>query len=65
MHYNETNELTIENAMPSDTFDETKYFEFTIDGKNTYTDKDIWYEIVLTKGNNQTGKTRIKDNLLK
>ena len=65
MHYNETNELTIENAMPSSTFDKTKYFEFTIDGKNTYTDKDIWYEIVLTKGNNQTGKTRIKDNLLK
>ena len=65
MHYNETNELKIENAMPSDTFDETKYFEFTIDGKNTYTNKDIWYEIVLTKGDNQTGKTRIKDNLLK
>ena len=65
MHYNESNELAIENAMPSSTFDETKYFEFTIDGKNTYTDKDIWYEIVLTKGNNQTGKTRIKDNLLK
>ena len=65
MHYNETNELKIENAMPSDTYDKTKYFEFTIDGKNTYTEKDIWYEIVLTKGDNQTGKTRIKDNLLK
>ena len=65
MHYNESNELAIENAMPSDTFDKTKYFEFTIDGKNTYKDKDIWYEIVLTKGNDQTGKTRIKDNLLK
>ena len=65
MHYNETNELAIENAMPSSTFDKTKYFEFTIDGKNTYKDKDIWYEIVLTKGNDQTGKTRIKDNLLK
>ena len=65
MHYNESDELAIENAMPSDTFDKTKYFEFTIDGKNTYTDKDIWYEIVLTRGNDQTGKTRIKDNLLK
>ena len=65
MHYNESDELSIENAMPSSTFDKTKYFEFTIDGKNTYTDKDIWYEIVLTKGNDQTGKTRIKDNLLK
>ena len=65
MHYNETNEFKIENAMPSDTYDKTKYFEFTIDGKNTYTEKDIWYEIILTKGDNQTGKTRIKDNLLK
>lgn len=63
MHYNEINELKIENTMPSDTYDKTKYFEFTVDGKNTY--KDIWYEIVLTKGDDQTGKTRIKDNLLK
>ena len=37
MNYNETNELTIENAMPSSTFDKTKYFEFTVTGKNTTT----------------------------
>ena len=65
MHYNETNELTIENAMPSDTYDATSFFEFTIDGKNTTTNKDIWYEIILKHGDDLTGKTRIKDNLLK
>jgi len=42
------------------------YFEFTVDGKNTYTKKDIWYEIVLNHGDEHaTRKTRIKDNLLK
>ena len=41
------------------------YFEFTVDGKNTTTNKDIWYEVVLSKGDNIDGKTRIKDNLLK
>ena len=41
------------------------YFEFTIDGKNTTTNKDIWYEVVLSKGDNLEGKTRIKDNLLR
>ena len=46
MHYNETNQIKIENAMPSDTYT-NDYFEFTIDVKNTTTNKDIWYEIVL------------------
>ena len=41
------------------------YFEFTIDGKNTTTNKDIWYEIILKHGDEVSGKTRIKDNLLK
>ena len=42
------------------------YFEFTISGKNTYPKKDIWYEIVLTYGDNhETRTTRIRDNLLK
>lgn len=65
MHYNETNQIQMENAMPSDTYDATKYFEFTVDGKNTTIDKDVWYEVVLSKGDNLDGKTRIKDNLLK
>ena len=41
------------------------YFEFTVDGKNTTTNKNIWYEVVLSKGDNIDGKIRIKDNLLK
>ena len=41
------------------------YFEFTVDGKNTTTNKDIWYEVILSKGDNLDGKTRIKDNLLR
>ena len=66
MHYNETNQITIDNAMPSNTYNETNYFEFTIDGKNTTTNKDIWYEIVLSHGDNhETRTTRIRDDLLK
>ena len=66
MHYNETNQITIENAMPSDTYNSTNYFEFTVDGKNTTTNKDIWYDIVLSHGDNHpTRTTRIRDNLLK
>ena len=66
MHYNETNQITIENAMPSDTYNSAKYFEFTVDGKNTTTNKDIWYEIVLSHGDNHaTRTTRIRDYLLK
>ena len=51
------NILTINSTLP--------YFEFTVDGKNTTTDKDIWYEVVLSKGDDLEGKSRIKDNLLK
>ena len=66
MHYNETNQITIENAMPNDTYNSTNYFEFTVDGKNTTTNKDIWYEIVLSYGDNHpTRTTRIRDDLLK
>ena len=51
------NIITINSIIP--------YFEFTVDGKNTTTNKDIWYEVALSKGDNIDGKTRIKDNLLK
>ena len=65
MHYNETNQLVLENAMPSNSYDSANYFEFTIDGKNTTTNKDIWYEIVLAHGDNHdTRTTRIRDDLL-
>ena len=59
MHYNETNQIQMEGAMPSETYDATSFFEFTIDGKNTTTNKDIWYEIILKHGDDLTGKTRI------
>ena len=42
------------------------YFEFTIDGKNTYTEEDIWYEIVLSYGDpHETRTERLRDDLLK
>ena len=64
MHYNETNQISLSNVMPSDTYT-NDYFEFTIDGKNTTTNKDIWYEIVLNHGDNHETRTeRIKNNLL-
>ncbi|MBQ8472705.1 MAG: hypothetical protein IJ501_04315 [Bacilli bacterium] len=66
MHYGETNQLIMENVMPSSEYDTTNYFEFTISGKNTYTEKDIYYEIVLSYGNNHDTRTeRIKDELLR
>ena len=55
-----------ENNIIKSPFVDLPYFEFTIDGKNTYEKEDIWYEIVLSHGNSHaTRKERIKDNLLK
>ena len=66
MHFNESNELTITNAMPQSTYDTNNYFEFTIDGKNTYTEEDIWYEIVLSHGDADATRTeRLRDDLLR
>ena len=65
MHYNETNEFKIEGAMPSSTYDPTKYFEFTIDGKNTHTKYGVNYNIQLVHGNDEANKTRIQDKFLK
>ena len=64
IHYNETNEFKIEGAMPSSTYDPTKYFEFTIDGKNTHTKNGILYNIQLVHGNDEANKTRIQDKYL-
>jgi len=42
------------------------YYEFIIDGKNTYKQKDIWYEIDLLHGDNHPTRTeRAKDEFLK
>ncbi len=66
MHYNESNVLNLNNASPREEYDPNSYFEFTIDGKNEYTKKDIWYDITLTYGDKVEGKkTRISDYLLK
>jgi len=68
MHYTESNTLTLSNAMPSSTYISNNYFEFTVDGKNTTTNKDIIYDIVLSHGDVPQGKTetnRIDDKFLK
>ena len=68
MRYKETRSLSIENAVPSNTYDSTKYFQFEITGKNTTTNKDIWYDILLNRGNVPDGKTeanRIQDKFIK
>ena len=68
MHYNESNTLTLSNALPSQTYDPNTYFEFTIDGKNTNTLYDIYYDINLIRGDVPTGKleaNRIADRFLK
>ncbi|MBQ8472444.1 MAG: leucine-rich repeat protein [Bacilli bacterium] len=44
------------------------YFEFTISGKNTYKQKDIWYDVVLNHGDVPEGKleeNRINDEFLR
>ena len=66
MKYTETNGIQLENALPGDEY--TNYFEFTITGTNTYTKKDIFYDISLTHGDTPAGKTeenRVEDKYLK
>jgi len=66
MHYTESNTLTLSNAMPSSTYDPTKYFEFTIDGKNTNTKYDIIYDVTLNRGDAHATRTeRLADKFLK
>ena len=64
MHYNETNQINIQDVMPSDTYDKSNYFEFTIDGKNTHTKYGILYNVDLVYGNDETNKVRIQDKFL-
>ena len=54
MKYTENNGITLEEAMPGD--DYSNYFQFTITGTNTYTKKDIWYDISIVKGEVPAGK---------
>ena len=65
MHYNEGSQgISLLNAIPSLEYDNNSYFEFTVDGKNTYQDKPIYYEIDLTIGDDIEDKIRIDSNLL-
>ena len=68
MHYKETNTLNFSNALPQKSYTEGEYFEFTVEGKNTYKEKDVIYDIVLNYGDfpdDPTRTIRIKDELLR
>ena len=68
MHYLESNTLTITDAFPRNAYDPTKYIEFTIDGKNTTTNHDVIYDILVIRGDIPNGKTesnRIADQYVK
>lgn len=67
MKYKGNNELDFEGAMPSTTYTAGKYFEFEVSGKNTTTNKDIYYDIVLNHGvdNPKSRTTRLDDKFLK
>ena len=71
MHYNETNTISLTDVMPGDGYDinnPNSYFAFTINGKNTNTQNDIWYDVILSHGDVPNGKTennRIPDKYLK
>ncbi len=60
-------EFVSKNIIQKETIELPKvpYFEFNIEGTNDYT-KDIWYEIVLSHGEEPEDRdTRIKDSLLR
>ena len=68
MRYSEDKQLSLQDAVPSVNPPTGNYFEFTIEGRNTTVDKDIWYEVVLNRGDVPTNKNeinRIQDRFLK
>lgn len=66
MKYTGKNQLTLDNMIPSSSYNENNYFEFTVSGKNTSAEKNIYYEVILSRGeNHETRTTRIRDDLLK
>ena len=54
MKYTEIEGISLQNALPGDPYSD--YFEFTITGTNTYEDKDIWYDVILSNGDVPEGK---------
>ena len=65
MKYNESNQLTFNNATPTSNYVNGKYFEWTVEGKNE-SEKDIWYEIILNHGDDHETRTeRLDDKFLR
>ena len=69
LNMNDNNELVLTNVFP-ETNEEARarndnYITFTVVGKNTTTNKDLWYEIDLVEGTNITGKTRFNPSDIK
>lgn len=56
--------ITLNNILPTDTYDLENYFEFSVVGKNT-NNKDLLYEIVLEHGQTLNDKIRLDDKFLK
>ncbi len=66
MRYKENKSLTISDMIPSDTYNENDCFEFEIIGKNTSTNKNLVYNIVVEHGDDhETRDERILDKFLK
>ena len=70
LHLNDDgNSLVLNNAYPeTDEHARSRddnYITFTIDGKNTTTNRDIWYEIDLVEGSLETGKSRFNPTDIK
>ena len=66
MKYTEIEGISLQNALPGDPYSD--YFEFTITGTNTYKEKDIWYDVILSNGEVPEGKeetNRIDSRYLK
>ncbi len=65
MRYTHSNSVFINNTLPTSEYNPENLFEFTIEGKNTYS-KPIWYEIILEYGETPADrKTRIPDKFLR
>jgi len=64
LNYINGDTVNLNNILPSDTYNENNYFEFSVSGKNT-NNKDILYEIVLERGENINDKIRLEDRFLK
>ena len=66
MHYLGSSEIQLDSVIPSNTFDPNLYFEFTVDGINTTTNKNIVYSINISHGANHPTKTiRLADEFLR